>query len=338
MKNLRRLFTLFLFAGSTCAVNLHAAESNNEKKGKTQHPVPPAQYPNEEGTRNFSIGAAYTYWVPYQEGMILAVGGNNTTVAGDTITPAVSAQSGFKVFGSTNCYHDGWVAHLGYTWFYNPTNLRANTLIDNVTYTATFNNDSVTYSSINSQFGNQFNRIHASVDRAFFAGHYLAIRPWMGLLAAFEEQHLVYVGTHSVGDGSYDGFHMSQNWWGIGPYGGTEATYYFAPDWGLRVYSGLSMLYAEHKARYKNFTVTSSQTSEAVNNSLALYWGVEPMLEVGLSICWEGNWTDWGLALDIGWELQTYFDHNPFQGYYSGVGIAGNYSMQGLTVSARVSF
>ena len=338
MKNLKGSIALFLFAAITGVANLQAADSKEEKKGKTQHAVPPAQYPSEEGTRNFTLGAAYTYWMPYQEGMIVAVGGGSTSTAGDVITPPTTAQSGFKVFGSTNCFHDGWVGRLEYTWFYNNQDkLHQNSLISGINYTPTFSNDSVSYTSIESAFGNQFNRIQASVDRSFFAGHYLAMRPWMGLLAAFEEQHLQYQGFFG-GEGAFDYGHMSQRWRGIGPYVGSEATYFFAADWGLRVHSGLSMLLAEHMAKNRIYQVSASGLQSTINLSRNHFWNVEPMFEVGLSVCWEGNWTNWGLALDIGWDLQTYFNHNPFQGFYSGVGVYGTYSMQGLTVSATVSF
>lgn len=336
-KNRKGLQSLFLMATILATVPALAATDNNMKKGKTQHAVPPAQYPNQEGQKNFFIGAAYTYWAPYQEGMNLAVGGDSTSVQGNIISARMNAQSGFKVFASSNCFHDGWVASACYTWFYNPASLRPNTLIDGPTYVPTFNADTISYSAMESDFTNQFNRIDVQVDRSFFAGHYLAFRPRLGLLAAWEKQHLNYNGDISGGENNaQDRFSMVQSWWGIGPYSGGEATYYFSSDWGLYISSGIAMLLSYHDVDNNNFRLETSFT--AVNNSVDHFPNVEPMMEVGLGVRWEGNWTNWGLKIDLGWELQTYFNHNGFLGYYSPVGVYGNYSMQGLTLAAEVCF
>lgn len=303
--------------------------------------VPPAQYPAGAESKNYFLSAAYTYWVPYQEGLNIAIGSNDIETPGDIARPAMNGASGFKIGAGINLQHDGWIASAEYTWFYYAPNFKANTLIDGPEYNAIFNNNSVTYTTLQSQFAMQFNRVDLTVDRSFCIGDFITLKPWMGLLFACDRQHLNYIGAiASVENNESEYAFRQEDWYGIGPYAGSEAMYYFGKDWGLYISSGMSMLLAH---RYVSVNDTNVITATGALSSIANYNktsfdGVNPMLEIGLGARWDGNWTNWGLCIDLGWELQTYFNHNGFLPYNSPTGLLGDFSMQGLTLAIKVTF
>ncbi|MCH9617423.1 MAG: hypothetical protein SP4CHLAM5_07120 [Chlamydiia bacterium] len=337
-KNLKRLIPLFALA--CCATTTaFAYDSNDEhKEHKSMHAVPPPQHPGGPDALSFYVGAAYTYWAPYQEGMNLAIGEptTGTTVRGNVLKPAMNAASGFKVSLGANTHHDGWNAEIAYTWFYYSPSMKDHTILTGVTYRPTFNAIDEAYSSLKSQFKTQFNRIDLTVDRSFYAGHYMTFRPWMGLLAAWDTQNLNFIGNTSstVTQQAY----KKQTWWGIGPYAGGEGTYYFTNDWGLFIKSGVSLLLSDRTVYNNNLNYTDGVAASAVANNKATDYGVDPMFETELGLRWDSNWTDWALRIDLGWQLQTYFNHNGFLGYYSGAGNMGTFAMQGLTLAVRVNF
>jgi hypothetical protein len=195
---------------------------------------------------------------------------------------------------------------------------------------------------LETKFKNQFNRIDATLDRAFHAGHYLTFRPFMGLLGAWDSQNLyTNAQTDAVAiafDDDTQSYRSSQNWWGIGPYGGLESSYYFTNDWALFLSSGVSMLLSNHNVSAKSYTWTNSTTVGAYEfNNKQNVNSVEPMLETSLGLRWDMNWpNECALRLELAWEIQTYFAHSGLQVFPSDE--LTNYSMQGLTLGLRVNF
>lgn len=343
-KNLKKL--LPLFAAATCFIAPAFAyddDSNDHMDHKAPHAVPPPQYAGGEDALSFFIGASYTYWVPYQQGMNIAYAEGTQADRGNTIRPKTEGRSGFKIGLGANTHHDGWNVFLNYMWFYNDPGMKSNTLIANLvdTYHVTFDEEENFYDAISSKFKNQFNRLDALVDRSFFAGHYLAFRPWLGLLGAWENQNLDFNATIHGGndDGDVEHFRNKQYWWGIGPYAGVDATFYFTNEWGLFISSGAALLLADHEVTQ----VETYNTAEGVfirtgHNNYTNFSNVEPMLENSLGLRWDSFWTEWAIRVELAWEMQTYFSHNGIQGFYSPVGLMGDYSMQGLTAHVRVNF
>ncbi|MCH9811563.1 hypothetical protein K0U07_02225 [bacterium] len=334
-KNLRRLLSLSVLAACTFAP-AYAYDNKEDHKHNMQHAVPPGQYPGGDESLDFFVGASYTYWVPYQTGMVIGQGRTSSASQGNTAAPSTDGASGFKVMLGANTQHDAWNVQLEYTWFYRSPGFSTNKLKNTVHFTPTFDELTPRYSSLESRFQNQFNRIDGMVDRSFYAGHYLAFRPWLGLLGAFDYQDLDYNATTTEGTDLRARFH--QDWWGIGPYAGAEATFYFTNDWGLFISTGASLLLSNHDVRQRLGTWDGTTLSPTIINNSDNFNNVEPMVEAKLGLRWDSNWTDWALRIDVAWELQTYFNHNGFLPYYSPVGVNGDYSMQGLTVGVRVNF
>lgn len=336
--NLKRLLPILIMGSTICATPIFAYD--NAKECKVNQAVPPAKYPTNAENNNFFIGVSYTYWAPYQEGIDIAIARNSLETQGTTISPAMPAVSGFKVDLGANLQHDGWVISGNYTWFYLPTPMRSNSLSDSLEYTATFAPDTVSFLTLNSQFAMQLNRADITIDRSFWAGHFLSIRPWLGLLGASDRQHLNYTGVIAGGQNNVQQVNiMQEDWWGIGPYAGSEATYYVNKDWGFYISSGISMLLTHRYVQASNINYNADGSTDGLNtNSRTSYNGVEPVFDATLGARWDANWTNWGIRLDLGWEFQKYFSHNGFLGYYSGTGVLSDFAVQGLTFSVRVNF
>ncbi|MCH9621893.1 MAG: hypothetical protein S4CHLAM20_13240 [Chlamydiia bacterium] len=343
--NLRKILPIFVLAASAIIAPAFAYDNDEGHNNTKSTPaVPPAQYPGGEDALAFFVGASYTYWVPYQEGMNVAYADGNAagTIIGNVIRPVMDGVSGFKVELGANTQHDGWCALVSYTWFDHQQSLKARSLVGGTNYHTPFSNESdnaarTNYDSVSTEFDMQFNRIHGSVDRAFYAGHYLAFRPWIGLLGAWENQALKF-NMDVVNSNDVHQFRLRQDWWGIGPYAGVDCTYYLTNEWGIFLSTGGSMLLSNHDVRDTETTFANGSVSTTDHDIKTSFDNVEPMLEAMLGIRWDSFWTDWALRLEAAWELQTYFSHNGMLGVDEITGQMGNYSMQGLTVGLRIYF
>ena len=330
---LNKFLTLFTLSSCLIATSIFAENSND--KSTAQFAVPPAKNPSGEEALNFYIGAYYTYWVPYQTNTNIAVSLGTGSVQGGAISPAMNARSGFKVSAGANTTYDDWMVRLNYAWFYNEPDLAAATLVNTFYYslfpTSIAGDDE--YYAFSSQFQNQFNRIDAQLDRQFFAGNHFVFRPWLGLLAAWDQEYLHVYQTNL--DSQIEKVQTHQLWWGIGPYAGAEGSFYFTDEFCGFVSSGLAMLLSNHQITAGSFDVNSSLNPTGVVhlNAFNEYNDMEPMFEATLGLRWDANWPTWGLCIDLAWEAQTYLNHARF----SAEGL-GDYSMQGLTVGAKVSF
>ncbi len=353
--NLKRMLPIFAVAAMTATTAVFAYD-NDMQKEKTTHAVPPPVNAHGEDALSFFVGAAYTYWVPYEGGTNVAIaeGANDsealtTSTPGTVVSPAFNGVSGFKVGLGANTHHDGWVVALNYTWFYHAPGMKDSGVAltqtgSSGTFNSAWSNDDISYNTIASQFHMQFNRIDACLDRAFYAGHYLAFRPWIGLLGAWDSQALNSNGTFAASSisplttATSDQIRMNQSWWGIGPYAGVDCTYYFANEFGLFLSSGVAMMLNNYNVNERQDYYLATTNLGTNYNIATEFNNVAPMLEGTLGLRWDSFWTEWALRLELGWELQTYFAHNGYTGVVAPQGVRGQYSMQGLTAVARVNF
>lgn len=333
----KKLLPLLGLAALLTSAPVRANEHEEHHQESNTHAVPAAQYP-VGANLTFYIDAAYTYWVPYQEGMNIAVS-VNPDPTGNIVRPRMTGTSGFKVGLGANTHHDGWRAGLEYTWFYYNPNMRDNK-VNNERYRCLFDDapaDDI--DAIRSRFETQFNRINGTVDRSFFVGHNVTMRPWMGLVGAWDTQRLEFdIDKNGNQFPTPDSFRLKQSWWGIGPYAGMEGTYYLMKEVGLYLSMGGAILLANHENHHVQ-TADDGTTITTEWNGNNNFNSVEPMVENTLGLCWDGMWPDWGLKIFLQWEMQTYFSHNGFLPQdVTRYQTRGNYSMQGLTTGMRISF
>ena len=329
-RKIKQALTFSSMMSCFIATTLFGDSVNN--KSNTSYATPKIKNPSEESPLNYYIGAYYTYWAPYVENSAVAYADGTAIIQGSQIFPDFTAQSGFKISAGANTRHDGWVLGLNYAWFNNQPSLKT-THLSNLDYISYFPSSPTTlYNAFETQFKNQFNRIDAQLDWSFFSGQYFTFRRWLGILAAWDQESLNVYQTTTTDQ--IQAVNVDQNWWGIGPYTGGEGAFYFTNTFCGFISSGVGMLLTNHKVTTGSLNVDSNHVTTAVlSNMFTEYNNMEPMLEASLGVRWEETWPNWGLCIDLTWETQTYFSHI----FLSQVS-AGNYSMQGLTLGATISF
>ncbi|MCH9811775.1 hypothetical protein K0U07_03315 [bacterium] len=324
------------FTTQVTAEEMHHENNPNKPGYGRDHRVPPAQpLGQREDNLNFFVGASYTYWLPYNSALALAFGKGRATERGNTLSPATQGVSGFKVSAGTNLFHDGWHARANYTWFlHNPGLKRSPNVSSDYNYIA-WGGIEAQINYLDSRYYVFFNRVDACINRNYFIGDYVVFRPWLGLLGAWDSQFVKANNESLLGSViSVTETKMKQDWWGVGPYAGGEATYCFTDNIGLFIQSGAAILYAQHHA----YTDASSPTFGFYGANRYTPHNVEPMFELSLGMRWDMMWDEVAFRVDLAWEMQTYLEHISFPVYSDLIQNFVDYSMQGLTVSGRISF
>ncbi len=340
--NLKKLLPI---VGVVCLSLTHAFADYTDPSTST-HPtqmaVPPSPTPGETGPNVF-VSADYTLWTARETG--LAVGysnfysdGSSSPEEGKVFYPKMKLRSGFKVDLGVYLPHDNWDLVAEYTWFNNNSNHLHDASFTPGQALAIFGKlDYV--NSLSSSWNLWFNRIDLTMGRSFFAGHYLSIRPFMGLLGAWDNQKL-HVTTSDTTDVSYDS-HNSQKWWGVGAYGGMNATFTFVSDssnqWSLFLDAGTALPWSKFNGHQYLVNTTEKLTMADFKNTS---YTVTPMLETALGIRWETWWADgsWMFLLQAAWEEQVWFSHNNLILNTTGFQSPGAMTLQGLTVRAALAF
>ena len=347
--NLKKLLPI---VGVVCLSMTHAFAADYDSSSNSpqaQMAVPPSPTPGESGP-NIFISADYTLWTARESGLAIAASNYYSPATGSpdqgkVFYPKMKLCSGFKVDLGVYLPHDNWDVKAEYTWFNNNNNKMHDADFTSGQAISTFNPDPlvgpVALSEASSSWNVWFNRIDLTMGRSFFAGHYLSVRPFMGLLGAWDNQKL-HVGYTTTGLTEYD-LHNTQKWWGVGAYGGMNATFTFVSDssnqWSLFLDAGTALPWSKFNGTQSSKNETSETTRYSFHNSTYL---VTAMLETSLGIRWETWWSDgsWMFLLQAAWEEQVWFSHNNFITLGSGTTGAGTgaYTMQGLTVKAAIAF
>ncbi len=285
---------------------------------------------------DFSLSAAYTLWVPYNNITIYDSGYATTAGAtGNDLTAKSFAVSGFKVAGALDTKHDKWSLEAKYTWFLHDPSLKTNRTLENVVYGAQGSGAS----SAESKYYVQFNRVDGTLSKRVFIGNFLDFKPWLGLLGAWDRQSLRYTINLTSPDGTNNSSY-SQDWWGIGPYAGARSTYHFNDNLGLFISSGASLLLTNRSTTsYSTTTIPEDPDLSTISNNKDSHEDQEVMVEVCLGAIWESSMDKIGYHLAVSWDMQTYFQHFAQFQFINGASQSyTNYSMQGLTVEGGISF
>lgn len=338
---------LLLLLGVVCfsitslsAATYNQANDQTDNSDMMRSAVPPAKYSDENNLRCF-ISADYTFWTARQDGFLFGVdnyyaSGVASPIQGSGYYPNWYGNSGFKVGLGAFLNHDGWDLAAEYTWFSNQ-----NSPIITATVTSgqgLLLPSYATFTTLGSQWSNQFNRIDLDMGRSFWAGHYLTLRPFAGLMGGWETQNLTVESAALVG-GINALNTESQKWWGIGPYTGLDATFVFpsgmeSNEFGIFLNSGFALPWSRYKVSVVNQRRAPGQPTQ-IYTQLNIYTST-PMIEMSIGVDWESWWNDHSrcFALSAAWENQVYFLHNQFLSASDN----GNMILQGLTVKALFAF
>lgn len=336
------------------------------------------------------VSAAYTLWTAREAG--LAVADSNYyeppvdgPTRGCTWYPQWRLRSGFKVDVGIYLDHDCWDAVIEYTWFYNWNNRKHPISLNNACAPGKLYSTwsvcecpcddglvppcvisdltTVVLDCASRKWDNWLNRIDGQLGRTFYFGHFSTLRPFLGILGAWDEQRFNFDYTVACNGHQYE-WRNQQKWWGVGPYGGFEPSFIFPPGdacnmWSIFLDSGLAMLWSHFQADQRLLLpIPSTNTTTAPSpcspcdpckpckpcfNTQAWYqdcfWTITPMLELALGIRWE-TWMecDWYFLVQAAWETQCYFEHNHFRPMGYPQQGHGNLTLQGFTLKARFGF
>lgn len=278
-----------------------------------------------------AAGVDYTYWRPYQSGMILAFYQGDLSNTGTLLEPNFYTRSGFKVFVDGTLMHDEMSLRLTYTWFNNPSSLSDIPFNTDLEFESLFLEDDP-LASLQAKYKNQFNRLDGIIKREFTAGKFLSFTPAAGLLSAWDVQ---YFETNQI-DTEDELIHVNnkEHFWGIGPYAAMTSTFSFHKYFGLFGKAGTSFLIANHKlTNYETFDEGDGPL--VVEHQYLNENTIDPMVEASLGVYFYAPLKYCACKINIAWELQTYFYHSNFSATFYSPSYADDYSMQGLTIGAE---
>jgi len=296
----------------------------------------------------FSPSVSYTFWVPYQNGLTIAVANApseplSDLTPGASLAPATHPCSGFKVSFEKCGFYDDWTAGISYMWFNNSNKLSSKNYDINFYYHSPWIPDP--YQDIyliESKFSNQFNEFRGKLFKPLAFAENFILSPWICLIGAWESQYLDATIDY---EGSLTNFYLftmenRQYWWCVGPGSGIEIS--FKTPWYLSLYingGGSLTLTRNVIDQSSNQTnLYSVSTEEALLNISTFVWKVAPMIESSLGLRFDYSFSKTAIFLKSSWDLQTWFSHNGFITTKDRTGTYSNYSMQGLTVTAGCYF
>ena len=360
LKKTLSIFGVVCFSMTSLFADYSSDDSATGNTTKQATMVPAGTHAGEDGPNVF-ITADYTYWIARQAGLAYVTsndystaGTTTTPVQGSVFYPAWTGRSGFKVGAGALLNHDGWDLYAEYTWFYNKQNNGkyganapftvnqgiGNWWVDDPTTSVGDVNQA------NAFWANWFNRVDIQLARSWYAGHYLQLRPFLGLLGAWDEQWYNIRYNDSNITSRWNTWTNNQKWWGVGPYGGLSSAFLFpigdaSTQWSIFMDMGTALPWQKWVVD-KQLTDNASSTLPTVAMTRDSCWSTEPMLEMALGLRWETWWNEgmnWNFMLQAAWESQVYFSHNHMVpiGYEAFAG-QGDYIMQGLTVKAKIGF
>ena len=353
------LLGFLTFFSPLFSTNFHHADFNQPQNS---YIVPPPEYPEENDLMIFFLGASYTLWKPYQGGMFVA---STTIINPDSILatsknwllPSKSYRNGFKVNAGINTLYDGWKVESEYTFFYNKPSWKNCSLKSNTyNYYSPWLYDQTGTNfyylkKLSSRFTNTFQEVNLILNRYLYAGNYLIISPWIGLLSAIETQIFNVQGEGNAVFGEFvkSNSFQTKHWWSIGPYSGMQSTYFFADFIGIYFSLGGSINLGCHDTSTSILQPLYPYKSLKTSSK---FWKLDPMIQtnIGLKLDYFSN--IFGIIIKAGWDMQVWLNHNTFvktiayrptlvkskdisTSYdYS----YGDFSMQGLTLKVEIAF
>lgn len=301
----------------------------------------------EVGT-TFAINVAYTLWTAREDGLAVSLSNvyipsvlSSTASSGSVFYPEWQLRSGFKAGANLLLDYDGWDIGAEYTWFWNKhnrfTSVSASGTLSPTLFPASLDPIMDTASA---NWNNWFNRIDLDLGKGFYLGRYLSLRPFLGLVGAFERQSFDVEYSNSTFPSLTITENNTQQWWAVGPYTGFNTSYIcnagINNEFSFFLDGGFALTWAHYKTHNLSSTLPNLFLAN-VSNSLS---SIDPMAELTLGMRWQNFWSpccdNSSFLIQAAWEIQVWFNHN--QMALMNKQSMNNYSMQGLTLKAQVTF
>ena len=277
---------------------------------------------------------------------------------GKTNNPHFNYQYGFKAALGCNLSHDGWDAILSWTWFRDESKSHAQAkdnyaLFPSLLMSA-FNVGSflTTASEADFKWDLHFDMLDLEMGREFYAGKWLALRPFFGLRSAWIDQNnkAMYYGisilTEPPSTFTYADTKMINDFWGFGPRIGLNGEWQFGSGWSLYGNAGLSLLYGYFHIHEKTISVDSTAVTSELFNTGNSFHSIKPAIDLEVGLQWDYMFfhDSFHLGLHAGWQQQLFFSQNQIM-HYSNLfqpsqffQNQGDLGFQGWSIGARFDF
>jgi hypothetical protein len=307
------------------------------------------------GLGTFSVGGDWLYWkteeTKLEYGAIIKQTrtGTNTDRAAKALIPKFEYDSGFRVFADYTTCDELWKFSAIYNYIpskasnaFSSTNIQTDyaTLL-NVNFNFPILNLIATtqylYTSIGSDWDSTVNYFDFDTSRTFQVCSNLELIPHGGFRVLWSDQTLRLAGvatdisTTSPLDLSFTG-KLSNNISAFGLEGGLNLCWKIYRNFSLVGSVGGSVLYASVHTRGGLEILYENDTSLTPNYKEHDRYGI-PMFDAFIGLVYQGCFCKFDWNVHVGWEEHIIFDTNSLS-----LNNSGNYTLQGLTLGAAVSF
>ena len=344
-----RYFLLFLLFINSLAYS-QTATTPPERE------ITPSVGPYVKNGYDVFVTAEFLFWQAIQEQLtyaqtgVLTQPGTTITSSGKVHHPHFPWEPGFRIGLGFYPGHNGWDIYARYTWLHSSSTDRAKSGNGNIAPIAlipsSFSNTSVNQiTSARSNWSLHYNVIDLELGRNFYLSRSLAVRPFAGLKATWQDQDWntryragqVVINNSAALLGTVR-TNQDQDVWGIGIRMGANGSWYFCRGWGLvsdLAFSGVWMDYDnDRKDIFQQDNTTSVTTVNVKKDNDSVKAVIEMML--GLRGEWWFSQERYHFSLQAGWEAQVWINSGNFI-YLIGQS-NGDLTFSGLTVKARFDF
>lgn len=307
---------------------------------------------------DFVASASFIFWQPIQENMKLGVlsdtSGALDLVNGNEIDLDYKYKPGFKVGIGMDFDYDNWDTFIEYTWLYgqekvsktlNPNNTLINILP--AWQMADFLDPAYNGSS-SETWSLHINLVDWDLARSYYVGTKLAVRPFMGVRAAFINQKVdvSYINTDAAYIAVWPStfVHQSSSSWGVGPQAGLSSDWMLGGGFAIHGKGEFDILFTQYDLKSKQTSSVLVANQYIINQNNANY--LRTHLELALGLGWERYFANnkSRVKLSADYSFQTFFNQNMFRRTVStqAAGISflpnGNLYLQGLTATVGFDF
>ncbi len=255
---------------------------------------------------------------------------------------------GVRLTVGWNSSCDGWDLNLFWTYYHNSKKASSTVPSFSLQYPEVGNiglvnpwgivgvgEEHLIWQTISAEWKYTFNSLDLELGKRYWLSKCFTLRPFTGIRSAWTSTDFdlssLRNGLNSsavspssgslLNTTSENAFHNT--FWGVGFLGGIQPTWFFTPCFSLFASGDVSLLWGGRGLKRKD-AYTQSQTSvqtglldgpqyhfkyRSKNSNLCM---MQPILDLALGIRWENYYCDsrYHLAIDLGWENHTLFNHN----------------------------
>lgn len=372
------LHTLTLFSASTlCADYISTDTTSNQQThmvttSKSEQPnirgLASARPEVKDGVDLFLSGdlliwQTQTESLSYAGLYDLGVNNANTDYAslslnnGKIKNPDFDYQYGFKVGLGCNLSHDGWDALLAWTWFrdnsHSTTSPKNNQLLFPSLLFAGYSIADILPSATQatSHWKLNLDLLDLEIGREFYAGKWLALRPFFGLRSSWirQKDNLNYSNISLLGvELNYLSAtaNFTNNFWGFGPRVGCNGEWQFGSGWSLYGNGAAALQYGYFHLAQNTGAVDTTNTPMTLLNVGNSFHSIKPCVDLEVGLRWDYMFfhDSFHLGLHAGWQQLLFFSQNQMMRFLNLLQPAqfvqnqGDLGFQGWTVGARFDF